>query len=229
MDAGQGVERLIEGVPPGHEPQAAPHDEQLPLLGGVPAGGLEPAAHRDAGHHHPLRVRSLGDEAPADGLLRHQIAVGAGVEPLAVAGHVGDAGDQGDVRGALFLVAGHGGGGDGVGGYDHIGLVLVQQPVQAAQQVVSPAVAGVVHRQVVVDVVKDPAVGHQHVEPPVHGGGQLGVGIFKQIDNVGPVAVLGQLLPQRVGGGQMAHAEFSCQNQDVHSNSLQISTMLSAV
>ena len=103
-----------------------------------------------------------------------------------------------------------------MGGHHHVRLILVQQPVQPAQQAVPPAVAGVVHRQVVIDIVKDPAVGHQHVKPPIHGGGQLGDGVFKQVYNPGPVSILGQLLPQGVGGGQMAHAEFTCQYQNVH-------------
>ena len=208
MHAGQAVKRLVEAVPPGHQPQAAPHDEQLPPLGGVFAGGLEPPADRDAGHHHGVRVGALGDKSLPDGFLRHQVAVGAGVNPFAVAGHVGDTGDQGDVRRPLLLVLRHGGGADGVGRHHHIRLILVQQPVQPAQQVVPPAVAGVVHRQVVINVIKHPAIGHQHVEPPVHGLGQLGGGIFKQVYNLGPVAVLPQLLPQGVGGGQMPHAEF---------------------
>ena len=106
-----------------------------------------------------------------------------------------------------------------MGGHHHVGRILIQQPVQPAQQIVPPALTGVVYRQVVINVIKHPAVGHKHVKPPVHGGGQLGGGVFKQVYNIGVVPVLPQLLPQGVSGGQVAHTELACQNQNVHKDS----------
>ena len=133
---------------------------------------------------------ALGGQPLPDGLTGHQVAVGSGVDPLAVTGDVGDAGDQGEIGRALLLVLGHGGRTDGVGGHHHVGLVLVQQSVQSAQQAIPPVIAGAVGGEHVVEVVKRAAEGDQQVEGSVHGGGQLRHGVGKQIHGIGPVAVV---------------------------------------
>ena len=103
-----------------------------------------------------------------------------------------------------------------MGGHHHVGGVLVQQAVQPAQQVVPPAVPRIVDGQVVVEVVEHPAIGHQHIKPPVHGGGAVGQSVFEQIHGVGPVARLPQLLLECLGGGKVAHAKLAGYNQNPH-------------
>ena len=222
LHPGQGVELLVEPVLPGQQAQAAAHDEQappraVPLVG----GGLEPGLHRNAGGHDDGRVHALpGQPLPQLGGA-HQVAVGAAVDPLAVDGQVGDAGDQGHRRAGLLLPAGDQLGAEGMGGHRHVGPLLLQQLLQPVQEVPLKgrvAVALHVFRHLIVSIINPAAMGDQQgkaLVPRLRGAGHGVINKVQHFDLRAGLLVL-ELLRQRLGGRPVAHAEFSCENQDFH-------------
>ena len=222
LHAGQGIELLVEPLLPGQQAQAAAHDEQVPTLAVPLVGcGLELCLHRDARGHNDGRVHALpGQLFPQLG-GSHQITVGVAVDPLAVDRQIGDAGDEGQRHAGLLLPAGHQLGAEGMGGHHHIGPLLFQQSLQPVQEVPLKGRVGValhVLRHLIISIVNPAAVGDQQgkaLVPRLRGAGYGIINKVQHLDLRAGLLVL-ELLRQRLGGRPVAHAEFSCQDQDFH-------------
>ena len=185
------------------------------------ADGPELLPDGDAGDADDVPVYPLGGQAAADVVGAHQIAVGVFVNPLGMAGQVGDAGDEGQGAPRLPLPAGHHPGAEGVGGDHRVGppggdklLQFVQE--QSLKQ--GAGVGGQILGQLVVEVEQPAATGHQQVEALIHGLGGVGHGLRHEVQHLHlrPGERPQQLLAQGLGGRPVAHAEFSGENQNIH-------------
>ena len=65
-------------------------------------------------------------------------------------------------------------------------------------------------------VVDAATVGDQQIEAPVQRRGNVGHGVVKKVDDLNVMPVPLQLLLKGQGGGPVAHAEFTGEDQDLH-------------